>query len=870
VDILSVPKIGLDRFIFDSKRREEKPFFFPKRKEMSPLIILLGIVLFIGIVMMIVRRKKSSSSSSGGGSGGAGKCQTIGQKCSSSQDCCDSLGCNSGICKSVNPALAMETFFLKTLDHKCLGLTNEGLIGVVSMDCNWTPGLIPNSFWFWDGVSNLILKAPERNVAGSVIDLVNYSILPPTGPGYVKISKNASSGVILTSAGNVYSSDYSLCLSLEEETEKLRWIECTGIPVQFSFEQPQHCSASKSKCSINAECCPPFGNCVNGQCSTCFGDPIQFQQKNCPGPMNYVVCGDNSSYKCKSQCDGMTKSCDEGSHSVCSIKPDGGYELICEVLCEGNAPKCENDIVRCKNTSSADDAPHYEWKCPIDYCKDPLSFPHADSAPAPNGYHRVGDHFEVIESIGNESWLYPEWECEKSTGGKWIYVKGCNLNVHHKCGIDTSAVCKGPKFEWDCQPNTGLDKCGVQSKPDCPDAICVDSVCGNIPGDANGWKWICPSSDQMSTCEAANYVGWFPSTAAGYGGTIYTDNVGNPVYPTINEEKCRSSLGTIADRPDFVKKVSNPKGTIGKNGYRPFPTYFTGNDDYIYTNYEYNGVEWKCPTKNPCGGNGTFTNSDGSPYQPITINPPAGNVNSPTIEEVLPKGKCVCKKGFAGNQCQYSNDKCNGGTIQGCNDTGDRCVDKQYSCVCPPDTYGKNCQFTRDNCNGHGFPNNNLDTLKCECDKGFGPPGVCTNVELGCKMGNIPAPASIPEGKYRIESEYGYPPQLICLGGYNGLSNNAVFGDCGNRMAGIITNDFITYKEQKIILSDGRVLMIGGDDCRLIFDTDYVGSPSRFIISYTHPNNVLIYSVDAKLYVRVGSIGLFLRPEFDEFKLVGL
>jgi hypothetical protein len=767
----------------------------------------------------------------------------------------------------------METFFLKTLDHKCLGLTKEGLVGVVGMDCNWTPGLVPDSFWFWDGISNLILKAPERNVNGSVIDLVNYSILPPTGPGYVKIARSGGSGVILTSAGNVYSSDYSLCLTVEEETEKLRWIECTGAATVFSMEQPQHCGASKTKCSSNADCCPPFGSCVSGQCSTCFGDPIQFQQKNCPGPANYVVCGENGAYKCKSHCDGMTKSCDEGFHSVCSIKPDGGYELICEVLCEGNAPKCESDIARCKNISPADAAPHYEWACPIDYCKDPLSFPHADSAPAPNGYRRVGDHFEVLDGRGDESWLYPEWQCEKATGGKWIYTKGCNLNVHQKCDAGSSGVCNAKtNFEWACQPNTGLDMCGVQSKPGCPDAICVDSVCDSGATSGNGWKWICPSSDQMSTCEAANYAGWLPSTAAGYGGTIYTDNAGNPVYPTINESKCRSPVATVLHNPDLAKKVSNPKGSIGPTGYTPFPTYFNGDADYIYTTYEYNNVEWKCPTHNPCSGKGTYTNLNGSPYQPFAITPAPGQTGSPTEEDLLSKGKCACLPGYAGNKCQYSGtDKCNGGTIRSCNDTGDRCVDGQYSCVCPPGTYGRNCQFTEASCNGNGIPDNNSDILKCSCILGYNSSDNCS--KLGCPVGSVASPASIPVGVYNLGMMSG---EYVCSFGPNGTDNGAPpqldFGFIG--YASKIVNLKYDNVTQRISLDDGRVLVVDSSQyggCAPLFRSDYQNYPHRFIMSYgpndatyeyinhgrdnTDPpqyipmKNIAIYSVEMKQYL---------------------
>lgn len=694
---------------------------------MSPVALILVIVVIVGVVAWLITRQRKGVSPGSQTGSNIPTCKKQGDACGVT-DCCEgSLTCLSGHCVASGMLSATPAFFL-SIYGKCIGETALGNLGETAQSCAWDPSIIPSSFWEWDGVGQLILKTPVLDVNNKIVDkITNKYLQPPSGADtYVSVGDGPTTGIVLNQEGTIYSKDFSLCVNVDGQGN-LIWQRCQGYPLTFDVIQPSGCSTGK--CSSDTDCCPPYGSCVDGNCATCLGKPGDYTAQNCPTIANYAVCTPDGTYKCKSQCDGTTITCDPDHVAVCERDDvTGQFSLRCEYRCTGSL-SCVDGIAVCTGDATGG----WDWQCPYIPCDHPDSFPTSDQAPSPGaGYTWVTDHWED-GSAG--PWMYPKWQCGPSSAstGSWTYVSGCNQNYYMTgCSSTQKAVCSiDTSFQWVCADNrTYLDMCGLSSTTgDCGvDAVCVDiGGCGLTTVGSDNWRWLCPSSEGLTRCEMLKIAGWHDSEI----GSGLAMNVANsPVYPTVKNSLCRDPSATDQSFPDFEPVVGNPSAILLGNGTNdspysliPTPGSFDGVSQYIFTNHYSSGTiaNWLCASDNPCYPNGSFINADatGSPYSsPATLNR-NGVLTPPDSSELFTIGKCSCNPGYAGITCTVTGGVCNNvGIVHQCDtlQESSKCnTVEQYWCECDSSHFGNSCQFTAAQCSNHGTPVDNSDTLQCQC-----------------------------------------------------------------------------------------------------------------------------------------------------------
>jgi hypothetical protein len=687
------------------------------------IFLIFGVTIVIAIALVIyLKRKKESSPSSSGDSGASGSsCGLVGEICVGGK-CCDTLStCKNNIC--VGETSPTITTFLLGKDGKQISNDGEGLLQETDSLIGW-PSIAPKEYWYWNGAGKMIYRTLTLNTSGDVVGIIN-GYLNGNSTGYASIDSNFSVGVALVKVQNnyaIYSPDFTLCLS-SDLSGHLIWVPCLGLPSLFTIFLPSGCSPDNL-----CNCCYPGSECLDNKCSNCLGNTETFQSNNCPTNDFLVSCDQNSgNLSCVSKCASETLACPSGQHNICQENSSGSYNLICVSNCTGAQTPCEDGTF---NSICTFNGSSWEWICPIDPCSLEEKAKHLPSdAPLIEGMIWNIDHYQPM--TGSAPYLYPIWDCVNQI---YTYQTGCNQNYKQVCSSDKIAVCgNSSNFQWQCLAPGTTDLCGLsEDKGVCgSDSTCMDiSVCDGKDGvvssnSPNDWRWICPSN--ASRCEAMEIQSWFvdnnvPVFNSSSVVTPVQKDVNTPIYPTINNNYCRSNAGTDNSHPDYSSLMGNPTGNIlYNNGYPslfvPKPSITDGNGPYLYTNYQ----GWNCVSENPCHPNGEFVNPDGSSFSElISINPPQGYEGAPTKGELFSVGKCVCNPGYAGNACQFTDSICsNQGTPISCNTIGGRCTSDQYQCACNPGFYGFHCQFTQSNCSNFGIPQNETDSLSCVCTGGM-------------------------------------------------------------------------------------------------------------------------------------------------------
>jgi len=697
---------------------------------MGLLVVIIIVAIAVGAFFAWKKYKKMSTGSHGSsGSSGPGTptCNSEGQPCG--KCCLDTLTCKGGICVAAQSHPAIPAFFLTT-GATNFGLGENGNIREINESPVWTDA-IPSQFWFWDGISQIIIRSPHVGTNGEVTSMTNGYIIAPTSPKtYVQTQSTPSTGVTITLNGAIYSTDYSMCVSVDA-AGNLFWDTCMGIPSLFDFITPSGCS--NTGCNDSMSCCPPYNGCSAGMCSSCFGDPL----KSCPDPATIAKCGEDSIWSCASKCGVPTGPCADNQTQVCLLNGDT-YQWSCAWKCTGDEPSCgATNTPECTGS----DLTGYSWECPYNACDHPPPAFNPVENPL-SGYTWVTDHYES----GNQPWKYPQWECASST---WSFIDGCNQSYKLSCPAGQKAGCSpDTSFQWSCLADTQYpDLCGMSTGTCGPDAACFDiSTCdGAGTNTGNDWRWICPSSEGTTRCQIIkiNGLAYPPLNINGTPDGVVTDVGGVPVYPTILNSQCRGA-GSDLNHPDARRLIANPSASMLGSGTAQDPyTLFSGGSDasHVVTQHTVGDADvpsWPCVSDNPCQ-NGTYV-----PVSPdLEIKADSGVVTPPTSGELLnpANGHCECNPNFAGASCQLSNSVCSGaGVIAPCNTQGGKCVQPDgYFCTCNPNSYGIHCQFTPAMCSNSGIPNDQEDTLVCDCNPGF-VGTTCQFTRASCSNNGTPQP----------------------------------------------------------------------------------------------------------------------------------
>lgn len=697
-------------------------------KSLVRIVIIIAIAaILIGGAYAFLNKKNTRPGGSTGntGSGGGGNsCSDFGGLCQSQGDCCPSLTCKNSVCVSTVSSEPIQAFFLSSPSGGgCIRVGDDGLLGAYSTDvCSWT---VPQTtyFWSWDGAGHLIFRKPDIDAGGHVTGVSDMYLIPGTSNGYASMQAQPVAGIQLTEMGSIYNTDYSMCLS-PDDTGKLVWGNCLGIPYTFDIITPTNCTTD-GECTSDSQCCPPYGSCLGGKCASCYGSP----EEACPDPTTLAVCGPSSVYQCQSKCSG-SPSCQPNETGVCGPNPDGSFGWNCQSLCQGETqPSCDQGTTKPVCTGSNG---QWGWVCPYNPCDFPD--PDPSTAPAPPGnYTWDNDHFQTSDPAA--PWLAPKWDCHTQT---WTYIPGCSQG-YISCEAGSQAICSPDTgSKWQCvSSNTNPDLCGLSAPlPGCPSQQCIDvSSCDpNSPPTANNWRWVCPS--EADECEIIKYYGYKPLDVANAPGSIYFDaGSANPVpiYPSVLNSVCRSAGASDYAHQYAINLINNPTGSIMGDGSsaNPYSLVTPGDRDYVFTNFtpnDPNAKEWVCASPQPCLNGGAYVNWDGSAYEgTLTIVPKTGVVGPPSAQELLSSGvgKCSCPNGVAGTYCEYTTADCGGaaqGTPQTCNAVSGKC-NGEYQCNCTPgEFYGNACQYTVVSCHNRGVPDDVASTganLHCNCTPAY-------------------------------------------------------------------------------------------------------------------------------------------------------
>jgi hypothetical protein len=247
-------------------------------------------------------------------------------------------------------------------------------------------------------------------------------------------------------------------------------------------------------------------------------------------------------------------------------------------------------------------------------------------------------------------------------------------------------------------------------------------------GQNGGSEWICQNEGALPSKTCLENLGIHGKDYNGYSQSIYINSQdGLPIFPTTDRQQCLKILtNSSTSDPYFngqfstynaAKLFPNPKGTLDQqnNSFTDNGLYFNVHDKdaHCYLTDDDIVTNILKSTGSLCNGNGTFQQ------------------NQDTSGNYLPSGSCVCNKGFAGNNCQFSDSKeCNGQAK----------VDINGNCsACSTGFAGKNCQFTIQNCSNQGNPvSTDGKNLSCNCYLGY-MGDTCQFSNDNCKKSELPS-----------------------------------------------------------------------------------------------------------------------------------
>lgn len=432
--------------------------------------------------------------------------------------------------------------------------------------------------------------------------------------------------------------------------------------------------------------------------------------------------------------------------------------------------------------------------------------------------------------------------CENSTVNKnnQSYICTDTICLHGQGCPSKPIACTGGKVNiCDSSIRSNYNwKCFDQLSGEC-DSASIGNVCkSDNPaecfhcGTLGTTELVCMLDGGTPSIDCIKGLGIEKITPKGYPSGIYIDKSsgggGLPIYPTTSKKGCSNLFLTKNDTNPYSiqqnidpKIYSNPVASYDKD--TDTLTDLTTNNLYFYPNLE-SGKDARCildqtdlmtylnaPGSTLCNSKGKFIQNTTTNGQFI-LNP---DDKSP--------GKCVCDPGFAGNNCQFSDNKdCNGQAT----------VDDNGKCgTCKQGFAGKNCQFSDSkDCNGQGKVdiNGNCDYTS-SCQKKFPRCKTCTNINdyktMSCSETDndeilskdcIPYdPSSIPK-----QTEYGCPvkkdPFLwstyigtachhdtvdynSCINGAN-ISQDFTTGN--NKMDFCVLDDFTKINNPKLYVSN--------------------------------------------------------------------
>lgn len=683
---------------------------------MNVKVILLIIAVVIAIGFGVAQFLKSKPRSSGGstGSPSPGHCNGVGGACKVESDCCSDYTCSNNMCKVTQSVGKIPSFFLETATG-AVELGDDEKLHVTTDMPVWVNGQVPESYWAWDGATNLSIVSPHKDAGGHVTSIDSKSIqVPGTPKEYVRLGDAIRTGVVLTKDGAIYTSDYNSCVTIDD-TGTLMWQPCLSYPYTFTINVPTNCSTDGG-CTNDSQCCPPFSSCSSGQCTACFGDPMEA----CPDITTVAVCA-NSIYSCESKCtDPARTDCLDNQMSKC-VSTGGNFVQQCVWKCTGDQPTdCWDGAAQC----SGSDGGVYTWQCPVNPCDQPVPDPSTAPPYTAPGYSYSNGHYENSSDPGSP-WYIPYWNCHTQT---WSYVPGCDSNYKQSCDGAKAACSTDTNFRWKCVDSTQYpDLCGLSvNTGDCGvDAKCLDiTSCGTGVNNPSDWKWICPSNEGTPICDIIKSNQWvWPGTQI-QNETVYFQNAITPLYPTVRNERCRDASASYIAGKEIRNKVNNPNALISGDttlSITDIPASFAGHDETIYSLYNTGDPEvpqWYCASPNPCGANGTYA-YDTEAYQPIVIPRSSDSIGPPTQTELLGIGKCVCDQNYGGITCERTRVDCSGaGYPNTCNSSGATCVDQEFYCNCDYGHAGTQCQVGNDYCNNHGVVSGY--PMNCTCAAGFG------------------------------------------------------------------------------------------------------------------------------------------------------
>lgn len=474
-------------------------------------------------------------------------------------------------------------------------------------------------------------------------------------------------------------------------------------------------------------------------------------------------------------CDPVTEYCDiltgqcKPIQSPCGPPPaDCKTKLVCNVSthkweCSGCPEGFEGDACQCKISDKS--------KIIVNPCYAQIAICQKDGTYAPGIAKNCSDVYQYLADVkGGDTkptvQLFEDFCGSECSNNGDVY---CADNpIHTGC----QSVCKMSPDPKDC--NSG--KCGDGKVCMCDASTdnlwkCEDVMVSNCPQVTTGScinKQGKPSQIQCSSCGQNQYINYcigshsFPlqclipdvplQKVDIQNVNVWEDGSGIPIYPTINNDKCKA--GGLQFTNDLLGYYDGSISSVDN------PSAYVHDGNQIYTSpLDY----WYKSSVQPynCWWDDHLVCKNGGLFTQMCVDESTGNIRKcekTDIDNRLKQGYCDCSmtsyiskdtggvKPYKGNQCQYDdNSSCNGnGAVNddgscGCNDQwfGNNCnsnihtycnnngtYSKQTNkCICDNNHFGDLCQYdTRQYCNNHGTYNK--DSGECVCDVNFAGP-VC-------------------------------------------------------------------------------------------------------------------------------------------------
>jgi len=311
------------------------------------------------------------------------------------------------------------------------------------------------------------------------------------------------------------------------------------------------------------------------------------------------------------------------------------------------------------------------------------------------------------------------------------------IDYKEVCDPVTSVVVCKPQCK--SQPPTGLNCDPKTQYPVCDDKTGFRYECRNygdtmcsaakprpnfrcVPGD-NGWNWVDENTYFTNRRQYVDYIQRQAVFAPYRYEAINADNPNGPKITVLCQDiECKAPisptigvgcLGSAKVAKALEGALGNPIGNLTLTN--PSLAMIDNNLTYIprdaskraYYRPNRNDYDVVCPlTAKTCNYNGTFVQA--SPFNPLELisatKPYSGSI----------EGSCVCRAGFLGSDCQFSN-------ALTCNSKGT--VDATGKCTsCLSGFAGSNCQFelvSKCGTNATAISTTVDEPYQCSCPAGF-------------------------------------------------------------------------------------------------------------------------------------------------------